>query len=323
MWRKGEIMKYLELANLALEQYDIEPISLEFLMEATNVFFLVHTADKNYVLKIFQEDSSSINDNLTEHFMIGAIKEKSNVMTPMVIENKDGSTITKITYGNHRGYKRVAVYEYFEGIPIDGTETLETFIEVGKVMAKMHLATENLQFPEHINPKRWDKVFYFENEHAVYHKSRYAKYITKQMKDELDELVIFLNERLNHFYETMTPRLIHGNLNPWNIQRFLGGLIVYDFEEVMLAYPVMDIAIFLYYYRYNENFVFDDILAAFLKGYSEYRPIPRALDEKNLEIIMIARRINILNYILTIRKDPSEYIELSYPKIKEYYLSYK
>jgi len=312
-----------KIALLALEQYDIEPKSLEFLMEATNVFFLVHTDKKQYVLKIFQEDSSNINDNLTEHFMISTIREKSDVLTPQVISNQDGQTITKITFGNKRGYKRVAVYEYFEGTPIDGQETMEWFSEIGRTLAKMHLATENLRFPEHVNPKRWDRVFYFENEKPVYHKPRYAKYITDEMKEVLDDLVIYLNERLSMFYQTMTPRLIHGNLNPWNVQKYNDKIIIYDFEEVILAYPVQDLAIFLYYYRYNEHFNFEEILQALFKGYAEFRPIPRALDEKNLEIIMMARRINIFNYILTIRKDPSEYIELSYPKIKDFYLSYK
>ncbi len=316
-------MDYRVIAELALEQYDIMPKSLEFLMEATNVFFRVDTADKAYVLKIFQEDSSSINDNLTEHFMIEAIREKSDVLTPMVIFNKDGQTITKITHGNERGYKRTALYEFYEGVPIDGTETMECFEKVGRSLAKMHLATENLRFPEHVNPKKWDHVFYFENEKPVYHKPKYAKYITTEMKDILDELIPYFNEKLMYFYNTLTPRLIHGNLNPWNVQKYKEDIIIYDFEEVMLAYPVMDIAIFLYYYRYNENFVFDEVLAALLRGYSEYRPIPRALDEKNLEIIMMSRRINIFNYVLSIRKDPTEFIELSFPKIKEYYLSYK
>jgi len=124
------------------------------------------------------------------------------------------------------------------------------------------------------------------------------------------------------FYDKGTPQLIHGDLNPWNIKIRDDSFVIYDFEEVVLAYPIHDIASFMYYYQFREDISFFEIKNTFMSGYRSVSNIPQ-IDDKDFELIMMAKRINLFNYVLAHRKNPIEFIELSFEKIKEYYISYK
>jgi len=316
-------MKFEVVAKKALKKYDIKVTNLVYMMEETNVFFHVFTETKEYVLKIFQEESSNYNDNLAEHYFIGVINEKTDILTPQVVENIEGITVTKIPYSNKRGYKRCALYSFLSGEGIYQLEDMDYFEKIGKEIAKMHLATSGLDFPDYVNPKKWKKIFYYEDEIAVYKKKKYSKYITEEMIEILDELIPYIDRKLKFFYEKGEPQLIHADMNPWNIKSKGERFIIYDFEEAMLAYPIHDIAVFMYYYKYSDTFNFYDIKEAFLKGYETILPRPSNLNLKNLELIMMARRINFFNYVLTINPNPKEYLEMSFPRIKEYYLSYR
>lgn len=316
-------MKYKSVLKIALKQYNIESKEITYLTEETNVLYLIKTDKFDYVLKIFQEESSNYNDNLTEHYFIKIIQKFTTIQTPKVIENNSGQTITMIPYKNSKGYKRVALYEYLSGSSVACREDLDYFESMGQVMAKMHLATKGLSFPDYVNPKKWKSIFYYENETKVYHLKKYKNFITKEMIDVLDHLIPYINQKLESFYAEGSPQLIHADINPWNVKKTEDNYIIYDFEEAMLAYPIHDISVFMYYYKFNEEIKYHDIKKAFLKGYQSLNELPTNLNEKNMELIMMARRINFFNYVLTINPNPKEYLEMSFLRIKEYFISYK
>lgn len=317
-------MKFEAVAKKAIKKYNINVKKIRFLTEETNVFYEILTeSEKKYVLKIYQEESSNINDNIAEHYLLEVIHDKTPVTTAKVIKNKDNETVTKIKYPNKRGYKRTALYEYLDGRTIDGIENLEYFRKMGKILASMHLATKDLNLPDYVNPKRYDKVFYFEGEEAIYHKLKYKKHLTKEMVEILDELIPYLNIKLYNLYKDQEPQLIHGDLNPWNIKVYNDQIRIFDFEEALFGLPIHDIAIFLYYYYNHQTLKYYEIKKEFLTGYFEVTELPDNVTDTNLEMIMMARRINFFNYVLYIRKNPKKYIEMSFPKIREYYFSYK
>ncbi|MBN2540719.1 MAG: phosphotransferase [Bacilli bacterium] len=315
-------MKFHTVATEALKQYDIQMKSIHRLAEETNLFYLIKTDDSSYALKIYSDEASDINDSLTEHYFLGLILSKTEIQTPRVIPNKQGETVTKVPFNNKRGYKRVALYDYLPGESFAGEETETYFQEIGRVVAKMHLATKGTQFPEFVNPTRWDKVFYLEEEKVVYHDSKYAKFLTPEMIQILDELIPHIDIVLNNLYDTRDPRLIHADLTPWNIKQNEFGYIIYDFEEALMGYPVMDIANFMYYYRTRDDIDFFKAKTNFMSGYRSVNSIP-IIDDRLFELVMIAKRIRLFNYVLTIQKNPTEYIKLSFPRIKEYFISYK
>jgi len=99
--------------------------------------------------------------------------------------------------------------------------------------------------------------------------------------------------------------LIHGDLHYWNIHVFRGELYIMDFEDVMLGYPVQDIAITLYYGRGREEYA--SLREAFKRGYTRIRPWPIERTGQ-IEILIAARSVNFINYVALIEPSPGEYI---------------
>jgi len=65
------------------------------------------------------------------------------------------------------------------------------FYMVGKIMAKLHLQTERIEIPDFITPKRWDKVFYYEGEKAVYRDEKNPEFISEKTMDVMDRIIPF------------------------------------------------------------------------------------------------------------------------------------
>lgn len=89
-----------------------------------------------------------------------------------------------------------------------------------------------------------------------------------------------------------------------------------DYEDVALGYASEDIAVVLFYYRYDERFDFEEVKKNFYSGYESVRALPE-FTERELEIFMLARRLNFMNYILLVSDDPKAYIERNVKRIQE------
>jgi Ser/Thr protein kinase RdoA (MazF antagonist) len=66
--------------------------------------------------------------------------------------------------------------------------------------------------------------------------------------------------------------LIHGDLHYWNVHVHRGDLHVIDFEDVMLGYPMQDVAVTLSYGRQREGY--EEWWAAFREGYARVHREP-------------------------------------------------
>jgi len=311
--KKYQVLKLI--AQEALKQYELKCNSVEFMVEETNMFFKVTCKDgTNYALKIFQEESSSLDDNRAEIYFLNQLKY---IETSEVIKNKHGEGITIVKSKHTDIPKRVAIYTWLEGEDFEGNETEELFTKVGELAAMLHLQTMGLNIPADIKPKKWDKVFYYEGEEPVYKQGKYAEFVDEETIEVMDKIIPYLNTKLSDFYNKDLPQLLHADLNPWNIKVHEGKLRLLDFEEAMLAYPVHDIAIMLYYYRYSKSWRYEKVKKLVISGYKKIIPQVR-FDDEDLETLMIARRVNFLNYVLVIDNDPGDFIKMCKERIKEF-----
>lgn len=314
--------EYADLVEDALKFYELNVREVTFLVEETNLFYkVVAMGGQQYALKIFQEASSTLQDNLAESFLLQLIEENTELVIPRMISTIQGERILQVPFGDAGAVKRVALYEWIEGEDLDGQESEAYFERVGEITATMHKATRGIAIPAELSPKKWDQVFYYKGETAVYKEEQFAEFVSEEYIGVMDRAIPILNQRLQALYQMAKPQLIHGDLNPWNIRVHQGELRLLDFEEAMLALPVHDLAVHLYYYRNHGEWDYEKVKTALLKGYARILPLPDLTDEM-LELLMTARRVNFLNYVLTILEDPREFIDRSLPRVKAY-LSYE
>lgn len=313
------------VAKLAVDRYDIQLQVLSFLAEETNILYKLSDQKGNqFLLKIFQDNSSSLEENLIEVHVMNLINEKGGISIPSILSAIDGSKIQEIKLDEDSTTLRVAIYSWLEGEDLDGNENDERFIQLGELTAKLHDATYGEHVPETFSPKRWDNVFYYEHDTVVYKDKKHQQYLSKEYHDIMDRMIPYLNKQLSAYYEMNEKHLqfIHSDLNPWNILVDGDEMHIIDFGDVLLGLPLHDIAILLYYYRYDEEVNFEDVIQLFFKGYEKIRPLP-VFDEFDLDLLMIARRVNFLNYILVVSDEPSSFIEKSLPIVKDFIQKYE
>lgn len=318
----GKIRRLRKVVLLALEKYDIDVNKFEYLTEATNIFFKL--TDKNgirFAIKIFQEESSKIEDNLAEVYFIKQVQKNSDIIVPNVVKSKDNEYIISIDSKYTDITKRIAIYEWIEGYDLDGHESNERFYQLGQMCAKLHNATKSLTLPNNIHPKKWDKVFYYRDEKPVYKEKKYQQFLNDNYHKVMDFIIPYLNNKLNEFYDNVQPQLIHADLNPFNVKILKDEMRIIDFEEAMYGTPLQDFSIMLFYYRYDKNFNYEEVKKYFFDGYSSINQLP-IFSEYDIELFINARTANFLNYALLIFDNPTEYVNRNIPRVEAFIEKY-
>jgi Ser/Thr protein kinase RdoA (MazF antagonist) len=314
--RLGRLRRCRKLMVEALKSYDIEVDQLVYLTEATNIFYKVIGKDQStYVMKLYEELSSNMDDSLVEVHFLNLVKDHTDVEVPEVVLNKDKNAITLVEKEYENTPKRFILYKWKAGKDYEGYESLEHFKSIGEIMGKLHNLTEVHEIPEEMNPKKINKVFYYAGDEAFYLEDKHKKFVSKRYKHIMKTLQPILDKQLAALYEKDNPIMIHGDFNSSNIRIHKNQIHLLDFEDTSLGFPVHDIAIMFYYYRYDEKY--HDYKKAFYKGYHSVRK-ESSIDETTVEMIMAARDLNFLNYILEVSEDPSQYIERSLKRLEVY-----
>lgn len=305
----------------SLKTYDINVANIDYLDTCTNMFFKVSSMEgEHYAAKVVMDNCIAEEDNLLEAYLLELVSERSDIRIPKVVKNNCGDSVVTVDAIYTSEKKRVMIYEWFNGIDVDGTEDETYFKGIGKVTAKLHNALEHARIPK-LQQKKWDKVFYFKDERAVYKDECYASVLTDDYHDVMTKAIAHLDDELPKLYDKNKAFLIHGDLNPWNIKRDGDELVLFDFEDNIYGTALHDLAIMLYYYEYSDRFDFNKVKSWYFEGYSSVRPLPDFTD-RELDQLLTARRVNFLNYILQVDDSPSEYIERNIPRVKSYFEKY-
>lgn len=317
----GDIdLRYGSVVDEALRQYDISFAKADFFADYTNVLYKVYGTDGEvYGLKICRDVSTTLEDNMYEEFFLSLFSKEEDFLVPQVIKNKYGLGVTFVSSAFFEQPRRTILYKWVEGKVFEKNRTNELFFELGKTMGKMHKATDGITIPEHLKAKMWDRVFYFRDEEVVYKDERYRDQFGSKGLELYEKAISFTEEHLARMISKYPLRLLHGDINPWNVLLCDGKLGIIDFEDCILGYPAQDIAILLYYYRYHDEY--EAFKESLLRGYNSEIPSAK-FDEFELEVLILARRLNFINLVLVIQDNPWEYINTSLKKTEEFLKDY-
>ncbi len=310
------------LALLALEHYEIQITSLEYYMEQTNIFFsLTDNNGKKYALKIFREETTTLQDNLAEIFLLDEVKKNSELTIPNVIKTRDNQSIVVISSPFFDTPKRVAIYSWLDGVLFVNNETPERFYNLGAAVAKLHIATEHTAIPSDMNLRRWDNIFYFNGGKTVYKEKQYKHIIDDNFLKVMDFIVPYLNSRLEQYYRNSNLQIIHGDLNPWNVLINDEEIRFIDFEDNIIGLPFHDFGVMLFYYKYSNRLNYSEICEHFYKGYSSVKHLP-AFTEYDIDLLITARFVNFFNIVLMLNRNAQEFCLTRIKRVEEFIAKY-
>jgi len=275
---------------------------------------------ERYVLRIYSDEETTLRDNLAEMFWLNALRRDTDLYVTEPVIRRDGGYVTVVNAPGVPGERRCALFRWIPGRCLAYYLSPEKYYQLGRIMAQLHDHAESLDLPTDIQPKRWDRVFYYPDEPVVYSSAEYRHLFSSEQITVLDEVVGRADRLFEELYADERGRiLIHGDLHFWNVHVYRGKLYMIDFEDVMLGYPLQDVAITLYYGRDRGDY--DALCGAFRQGYTSLRqwPVQRS---GQLEILMAARKAMFINYVARVDPSPQEFIEEGCKSLRHFLEAY-
>ncbi len=306
------------ITEAILDRYPVKVSSLAFFAHETSILYKVaDDKGEEFALKIYDDQSSQVEDNRIEVLMIEAIRQHGIISVAEILHNQQGQSISIYTDPSTGRRYRIVLSKWLSGTDFQDNESKELFIALGRAVADLHEATVSVSLPKDLQPKRWDQVFYFRDEKAVYQEARYFDQTTPEFKEVMDRAVDQLNTKLSHLWAIGEPQLLHGDLNPWNIKVHADQFTILDFEDAIFGPPLQDLAILLYYYQAHASFSYESVKNWIFEGYTSKKTIA-GWDDQHIEWLIMARKVNFLNYVLTLEGDYQAYIEKGLALLKSF-----
>jgi len=294
---RGKILRLRKLAIKTLANYSIEVERVRYLTTESTTMFRIDAKDgSRYVLRIYSEMDSSIVENKTEMYWLTALARDTDLPVIQPVARKDGDYISLVSMEGIPAEKRCALYKWVPGVQLVNHISPKNYRKFGSLVAQLHNHAETLQLPAELQPKRWDRVFYFPDEPIVYDQAEYASLFTPQQLSTLEKAIARVSPFLTSLYraQASNPMLIHGDLHYWNVHISRGNLYLIDFEDMVDGFPIQDVAISFYYLRNRDDY--QSLTDAFWEGYARERNLP-PFNEHDLRLLWMARMANFVNYV--------------------------
>jgi len=306
------------LAVKALAEYDLRVQWIKFLADDTNISFKARSLDgENYVLRIYSDEETTLTENQAEVFWLQALKRDTALNIAEAVPRRDGESITIANVPGVPGEKRCILFTRVPGRVLENSLNTQNYYKLGVTMAKLHDHAESLKpMPASIRPKKWDRAFYYPDEPILYNDPVYKHLFSDQQIDIIDQAIVIADKEFTRLYADQECQiLIHGDLHYWNVNLYRGELYLMDFEDIMLGYPVQDVAITLYYGQQRENY--PELREAFQQGYTSCRewPVER---HGQIETLQAARSVNFVNYVARIDDSQRDYINARCGELQEF-----
>ncbi|WP_458318660.1 phosphotransferase enzyme family protein [Mycolicibacterium brisbanense] len=285
----------IDVAQLALEQYDIGPnATLRLLNLSENATYLVEDAGTQSILRVHRRDYHRAHEIESELDWLAALRADSDVTVPTVLPTRDGRRVVTV---NVDGTDRYAVhFDMVAGAePDENALTSEDFHTLGRITAALHDHSQRWARPSGFDRFAWDW------EHSLGAQPRWGRWqdaegVGPSENDILERAQTLLRTRLEA-YGTGPDRygLIHADLRLANLLVDSGSKItVIDFDDCGFGW---------YFYDFGTavSFIEDDPAlpewqASWVSGYRSRRELPAA-DEDMLASFVLLRRLLLLAWM--------------------------
>jgi len=316
--RMGKIRRLRAVVFKAMEDHDIEVDEVKFLTIETNTMFVVRArTGERFVLRIYSDEETTLKENRAELFWLTALLRDTDLKVPEPVARRNGEFISIVNVPDVPPDRRCVLFKWIPGNTLEENLNPKNYYKLLLHLKKLHEHATSLNpLPPQINPKKWDKVFYYPDEPVVYNTPEYSHLFRENDILTIDQAIVAADQVFADLFSDPDGLiLIHGDLHFWNVHYYKGELYLIDFEDVNLGYPVQDIAVTLSYGRQRDSY--QKLKEGFIKGYISMRPWPN-VDDKVIPTLIIARSIMFINYVARVIDEPAEYIKSRVANVREF-----
>jgi Ser/Thr protein kinase RdoA (MazF antagonist) len=303
---QGRVRRLHGLARRVLASYPFTVRRLRCIARETNTTFRVDTASGDvFALRVSPPPSDTALDTPSELAWLEALADAEGIDTVGPVPDRNGCLMSTVEHPGVDGPRTCVVFSWLPGRPVGDDAAPDDYRRLGVVAARLHDRAERWTAPAGFSPVVWDRVFYYPTEPVVLYEDRFRSLMTPERTRVVRAVEARAAAELTRLHRERPIMVLHGDLHPWNVHRHRDGLLVFDFEDVMLGAAVQDVAITLFYNRDRPDY--RDLRAAFEEGYRSLRRWPVEY-EGQLELLMAARTVMFINYVLRMGIDPEEHV---------------
>ena len=286
--REKQKASILSFAKSAVSNYSLEVSSLECINFEFNATFKVTTMQsENFALRININSRRSSENLAAEIEFVRFLSSTSEIVLPTPVALKDGRFFGSSFHADSERNLNYVLYSWLKGEEIGDRPTLSQVRGMGELMAKMHNATESLEFSRSSSLDLLRDPLWHQKDNLTSESSS----LGEADKVKVSKVLGDIDEVMEELYSIGSPQPIHADLHGWNVLEHQGQLAVLDFDDCAIGYPIQDIATSLYYLDYEEQDT------AFLAGYAAIREVP-SYSQRAMKLLLMQRRLVLLNYLL-------------------------
>ncbi|MGD8245668.1 MAG: phosphotransferase, partial [Anaerolineae bacterium] len=240
------------------------------------------------------EGGHTVDHVLVEMDWLAALARETTLSVPRPLPARDGRLVVEAAAAGVPQPRLCAVFHWVPGQDLAHKMTEANAFRLGELMAELHLHARTYQPPAGLSVLRFDRVFPFP-EPVVLFDEPYAALVTPERRAVFEEAIAWVQSSIDRLKACGEPmRILHGDLHQWNVRIYRTTLSPIDFEDLMLGWPVQDIATTLY------EFPSADIAAlrrAFQGGYTHRSGWPERTPGE-IDSFVAARGLGLANFVL-------------------------
>jgi Ser/Thr protein kinase RdoA (MazF antagonist) len=246
---RGQARRLRQLALNALTHYDLDVACVRLVTNDMNGIFRIDTRDgRKFILRVtVPEGGHNLDHVAAEMDWLAVLARDTDLSVPRPLPARDGSLVVEAGAGGVPEARLCEVFSWAEGKDLAENMSESNISKLGELMAGLHAHASTYHPPSDLSLLRFDRVFPFP-EPVVLFEEQFSPLFPVVRRAVYKKGSAWAQEsidRLKASGEAM--RIIHGDLHQWNVRNKRGVLSPIDFEDLMLGWPVQDIATTLYY----------------------------------------------------------------------------
>lgn len=292
----GQARRLREMAITALKHYDLDITRIRLITNDFNAIFRLDTpAGEKYVLRVSLPEGGHTKETIdAETHWLEALSRDTDISVPRPVAARAGQLAVEVRSHGVPEPRWCVIFHWVPGTDLAAHLNVENVEKLGRLMACLHQHAADYQPAKTLNIFTFDKVFPFP-EPVVLFDPPYKEVITPPRWEIFSLAVDWAEQAIRYLQSSGEPmRIIHGDLHQWNVRLFRGVLSPIDFEDLMLGWPVQDIATTFYYFLDD---AYETRYAAFKRGYSRVSLWPERYSGE-VEAFIAARAVGLVNFIL-------------------------
>lgn len=261
-----------------------------------NGIFRLDTRDgRKFILRVTQPEGGHNRDHVVaEMDWLAALARDTDLSVPRPLPAKDGSLVIEAGAGGVPEARLCEIFSWVEGKDLAEDMSEFNVSKLGELMAGLHEHASTYHPPSELSLLRFDRVFPFPEPVLLFEKA-FSPLFPAARRVVYERGIAWTQESIDRLKASGEPmRIIHGDLHQWNVRNQRGALSPIDFEDLMLGWPVQDIATTLYYFGSKD---FTRLRDAFQEGYTRRSPWPER-HAGEIDSFIAARGLGLVNFIL-------------------------